>query len=91
MRKSKEVSIRQYVGAVATLNDTLKGHKELMTDHGFDPQTVTTAEFVEICECAETKEALQIRDKKSHNSDNDSSEDEDHCPKKPREKAKTSS
>jgi hypothetical protein len=66
MRKPKEVSARQHVGAVATLNDTLsklppgfddlqkvsdtdmmdilvskapKGHKELMTDHGFDPQT----------------------------------------------------
>jgi hypothetical protein len=65
MRKPKEVSTRQYVGAVATLNNTLsklppffddlqkvsdtdmmdilaskapKGHKELMTDHGFDPQ-----------------------------------------------------
>jgi hypothetical protein len=66
MRKPKEVSTRQYVGAVSTLNNTLsklpptfddlqkvsdtdmkdilaskgpKGHKELMTDHGFDPQT----------------------------------------------------
>jgi hypothetical protein len=29
-----------------------------MTDHSFDPQTATTAEFVEICERAETKEAL---------------------------------
>jgi hypothetical protein len=70
VRKPKEVSTRQHVGAVATLNDTLsklppafddlqevsdtdmidvlaskapKGHKELMTDHGFDPQTATTA------------------------------------------------
>jgi hypothetical protein len=117
MRKPKEVSTRQYVGAVATLNDTLsklppafddlqkvsdidmmdilaskapKGHKELMTDHGFDPQTATTAEFVEICERAETKEALQTR-KKSHDSDDDSSDDEVQRPKKPRKKAKTSS
>jgi hypothetical protein len=102
MRKPEEVSTRQHVGAVATLNNTLsklppafddlqkvsdtdmmdilaskapKGHKELMTDHGFDPQTATTAEFVEICERAETKEALQTR-KQSHDSDDDSSDDE---------------
>jgi hypothetical protein len=67
-----------------------KGHKELMTDHGFDPQTSTTAEFVEICERAETKEALQTR-KQSHDSDDDSSDDEVQRPKKPRKKAKTSS
>jgi hypothetical protein len=117
MRKPEEVSTRQYVGAVATLNNTLsklppafddlqkvldtdmmdvlaskapKGHKELMTDHGFDPQTATTAEFVEICECAETKEALQTR-KQSHDSDDDSSDDEVQRPKKPRKKTKTSS
>jgi hypothetical protein len=117
MRKPKEVSTRQYVGAVATLNNTLsklppalddlqkisdtdmmdilaskapKGHKELMTDHGFDPQTATTTEFVEICERAETKEALQTR-KQSHDSDDDSSDDEVQRPKKPRKKAKTSS
>jgi hypothetical protein len=118
MRKPKEVSTRQYVGAVATLNNTLsklppafddlqkvsetdmmdilaskapKGHKELMTDHGFDPQTATTAEFVEICERAETKEALQTR-KQSHDSDDDSSDDDEvQHPKKPKKKAKTSS
>jgi hypothetical protein len=117
MRKPKEVSTRQYVGAVATLNNTLsklppafddlqkvsdtdmmdilaskapKGHKQLMTDHGFDPQTATTAEFVEICERAETKEALQTR-KQSHDADDDSSDDEVQGPKKPRKKANTSS
>jgi hypothetical protein len=118
MRKPKEVSARQHVGAVETSNNTLdklppafealqkvskrdmmdilaskarKRHKELMTDHGFDPQTAATTEFVEICKRAETEEALQIRDKKSHGSDHDSSEDKDHCPKKSRKKAKTSS
>jgi hypothetical protein len=118
MRKPKEVSTRQYVGAVATLNNTLsklppafddlqkvsdtdmmdilaskapKGHKELMTDHGFDPQTAMTAEFVEIYERAETKEALQTR-KQSHDSEDDSSDDDEvQHPKKPRKKAKTSS
>jgi hypothetical protein len=117
MRKPEEVSTRQCVGAVATLNNTLsklppafddlqkvsdtdmmdilaskapKGHKELMTDHGFDPQTATTAEFVEICERAETKEALQTC-KQSHDSDHDSSDDEVQRPKKPRKKANTSS
>jgi hypothetical protein len=59
-----------------------KGHKELMTDHSFDPQTATTAEFVEICERAETKEALQTR-KQSHDSDDDSSDDEVQRPKNP--------
>jgi hypothetical protein len=67
-----------------------KGHKELMTDHGFDQQTATTAEFAEICERAETKEAPQTR-KQSHDSDDDSSDDEAQRPKKPRKKAKTSS
>jgi hypothetical protein len=118
VRKPEEVSTRQYVGAVATLNNTLsklppafddlqkvsdtdmmdilaskapKGHKELMTHHGFDRQTATTVEFVEICERAKTKEALQTR-KHSHDSDDDSSNDEEvQRPKKPRKKAKTSS
>jgi hypothetical protein len=36
-----------------------KSHKEIMTDHGFDPQTATTDKFVEICEHAETKKALK--------------------------------
>jgi hypothetical protein len=52
-----------------------------MTDHGFDPQTATTAEFVEICERAETKEALQNRDKKSHDSDYYDSLEDKVCPK----------
>jgi hypothetical protein len=43
-----------------------KSHEELMTDHGFDPQTATSAEFAETRERAETKEALQTRDEKSH-------------------------
>jgi hypothetical protein len=117
VRKPEEVSARQHVGAVATLNNTLsklppafddlqkvsdtdmmdvlaskapKGHKKLMTDHGFDPQTTTTAEFVEICERAETKEGLQTC-KRSHDSDDDSSDDKVQHPKKPRKKAKTSS
>jgi hypothetical protein len=110
MRKPEEVSARQCVGAVATLNHTLsklppafndlekvsdtdmmdilaskapKGHKELMSDHGFDPQTATTAEFAEICERSETKEAPQTR-KQSHGSDDDSSDDKVQHPKKPR-------
>ena len=37
-----------------------KSHKELMiTDQGLDPQIATTDHFMEICECAETKEALR--------------------------------
>ena len=115
MKKPKEVSTRQYVGAVATLNETLtklppnfdagqkvsdndimdimaskapKNFKELMTDHGFDPQTATTATFVEICERAETKEAIQKRRSSKYDSDDDSSVDERRT-RKPSKKAKT--
>jgi hypothetical protein len=42
------------------------------------------------CERAETKEALQTRDRKSHDSDDDSSDDKVQRSKKPRKKAKTS-
>jgi hypothetical protein len=38
-----------------------KGHKKLMTDHGFDQQTAAKAELAEICKCVETKEALQAK------------------------------
>ena len=44
-----------------------KKHKELMTDQGFDPQ------FVEICERAETKAALQTKSDRNR-SDDDSSD-----------------
>jgi hypothetical protein len=115
MQKPKDVSTRQYVGAVATLNETLaklppgfdaaqkipdtdimdimaskapKNHKELMTDHGFDPQTATTETFVEICERAETKEAIQKRPSKC-SSDDDSDNHERHS-KKAKKKPKYS-
>ena len=52
-----------------------KSHRELMVDQGFNPQTATTDEFVEICERAESKDALRSNRKRS---DDDSSEDE--CP-----------
>ena len=58
-----------------------------MTDHGFDPQTATTEEFVEICERAETKELLQqarTPKNKRFESNDDSSDDE------PRKKKKSS-
>jgi hypothetical protein len=65
-----------------------KSHKELMTDHGFDPQTATTAEFVEICERAETKESLRSKSKQHarFESDDDSSHDERHKKKKAKER-----
>jgi hypothetical protein len=114
MRKPKDVSTRQYVGAVSTLNENLtklppgfergqklpdtdimdimaskapKNHKELMTDHGFDPQTATVDEFVEICERAETKEAIQKRPSK-YSSDDDS--DNERPSKKAKKKPKHS-
>ena len=52
-----------------------KKHKELMTDQGFDPQTATTDQFVEICERAESKAALRTKNDRNP-SDDDSSEDE---------------
>jgi len=59
-----------------------KAHKELMTDHGFDPQTATIEEFVEISERAETKEALGIHKNRNFESDDDdSSGDERHTRK----------
>ena len=51
-----------------------KLHRELMVDQGFDAQTATMDEFVEICESAENKEALRSN-KAGHNHD-DSSDDE---------------
>ena len=52
-----------------------KTHKELMTDQGFDPQTATTDQFVEICERAESKAALRTKNDRNR-SDDDSSEAE---------------
>ena len=52
-----------------------KKHKELMTDQGFDPQTATTDQFVEICERAESKAALRTKNDRNR-SDDDSSEEE---------------
>ena len=112
MRKPLDATTRQYVGAVHTLNQTLKelppafaatqeipasdimdilaskapkNHKELITDHGFDPQTATTEEFVEICERAETKEVIQqarSSKNKRFESDDDSSDNEPRKKKK---------
>jgi hypothetical protein len=50
-----------------------KTHQQLKVEHGFNPQTATTEEFLEICERAENKDALQTNRKRS---DDDSSEDE---------------
>ena len=41
------------------ISKALKSHRELMVDQGFNPQTDTTDEFVEICERAESKNALR--------------------------------
>jgi hypothetical protein len=60
-----------------------KSHKELMTTHGFDPQTATIEEFVEISERAETKDGLYRSKKTRFESDDDSSNDE-----RPSKKAK---
>ena len=46
-----------------------------MTDQGFDPQTATIDQFVEICERAESKAALRTKNDRNR-SDDDSSEDE---------------
>jgi hypothetical protein len=67
-----------------------KSHKELMTDHGFDPQTATTADFVEICERAETKENLRHSKHSRFESDDDSSRDERHNKTKKHKKEKSS-
>jgi hypothetical protein len=46
-----------------------KSHRELMVDQGFNPQTATTEEFVEICERAEQKD--NIRTKHDNSSDDE--------------------
>jgi hypothetical protein len=55
------------------VSKALKTHRELMVEQGFNPQTTSTDEFVEICERAESKDALQ---KSVNKSDDDDSEDE---------------
>ena len=115
MRKPKEATTRQYVGAVHELNNHLeklppaftagqkiptkdlmdilaakapKSHKELMTDHGFDPQTATFDEFVEICERAETKDALSnSKTEKKARFESDDSSDDDRSKKSIRKRA----
>ena len=60
-------------------------HKAIMIDHGFDPQTATIQEFIEISERAETKEALENKRKpKYYESASDDSRD-----KKPSRLAKS--
>mgnify|MGYP000293913334 CR=1 FL=1 len=44
-----------------------KHHKAIMIKHGFDPQTATIEEFVEISERAETKEALEKNSQEATN------------------------
>jgi hypothetical protein len=65
-----------------------KSHEELVTDHGFDPQTAASEEFVEIWERAETKEALSSGKSNRDESDDDSSEEEH--PKKKNKKSNAS-
>lgn len=50
-----------------------QSHKAMMIEQGFDPQTATIKEFVEISERAETKEALGKTERKSEDSDSDDS------------------
>jgi hypothetical protein len=62
-----------------------KSQKELMMDHGFDPQAATTEEFIEICEGAET---LKNSKKTQFKLDDDSSDDERHKQKQSKKKLK---
>jgi hypothetical protein len=61
-----------------------KSHKELTTDQGFNPQTATTDQFVEICKRAETKEDLRSKPRR-HQQQDDSSEVE-RLARKPKKK-----
>jgi hypothetical protein len=112
MRKPKNTSTRQYVGAVATLNDTLAKlppafdatqklsdidildimaskapptHKDLLTEHGFNTQTGTTIQFVELCERAESKDAKR---RPNQNESDDDDSDPNRRTKKARRKPK---
>jgi len=67
-------------------------HKAIMIEHGFDPQTATIQEFVEISERAETKEALENKRKTKYYDDSTSDESRDKKPsrsKKSRSKHET--
>jgi hypothetical protein len=63
-----------------------QSHKDLMTEHGYDPRTGTMDDFLEYCERAETKEAK--RRPKYGESDHDDSDDERHLKKKAKSKPK---
>jgi hypothetical protein len=63
-----------------------RSHKELLTDHGFDPQTETIDKFVEICERAETKSALTNRGRSRHFESDDDSSQSERPSKKPKKK-----
>jgi hypothetical protein len=53
-----------------------RSHKELLTDHGFDPHTEDIDKFVEICERAETKEALSKKSDRSRRFESDDDSDQ---------------
>ena len=59
-----------------------KEHKNLMIEQGFNPETSTVEQFVEISERAETKKTILDERKRYFNSQNMSSSDEDSPSKK---------
>jgi hypothetical protein len=61
-----------------------KEHKNLMIEQGFNPETSTIEEFVEISERAETKKTIHEERKRCFDSKDMSSSDEDSPPSKKR-------
>jgi hypothetical protein len=65
-----------------------KTHKGLMMDHGFDPQTASTANFVKICKRAEIQDSIQLKCSSNCWRD-DSSDNDERRSKKFKKKART--
>jgi hypothetical protein len=84
---ARNTTARACVGAVDALMDVLatkapKEHKNLMIEQGFNPETSTVEQFVEISERAETKKTIYEERKRYFNSKDMSSSDEDSPSKK---------
>jgi hypothetical protein len=77
---AQKLSTKDIVEVLAT--KAPKEHKNLMIEQGFNPETSTVEQFVEISEHAETKKTIHKECKRYFNSKDMSSSDEDSPSKK---------
>ena len=64
-----------------------KKHKEMLTDHGFDPTTETVDKFIELCERAEIKEEISSGASSRHKTRFESDDSDDSTPAYKRNKS----